>query len=397
MGINGKREYLAAILERYQQATKKQKKKILDEFCAVCEYNRKYAIQLLNGTRKKRQSFRKRRIGRPKKYNDPIILEALKRIWIAMNLPCSKRLKAAIALWLPFYNAQFKTTLSSTQQSLLLSISPSTIDRLMTPLRASARKHGLCTTKPGSLLKQHIPIKTNQWDERRAGFIEADTVAHCGTSVEGMFVYTVNCVDLATTWREQRAVWGKSEKAVLEALKNIEASLPFPILGFDCDNGSEFLNWHIHKYFTKRKRPVQYTRSRPYHKNDNAHIEEKNWTLVRQFIGYQRLAKESLAIQLDELYQSHWRFFVNFFLPSTKLIRKERHGSKIIKIYDSPLTPFQRVILAEDVSLNSKRKLKSIFSSLNPFYLEQQIKSKIKCILSQAEPLPRYIVKQLNS
>jgi hypothetical protein len=391
MGINGKREYLQAILERYHQATKKQKHKILDEFCAVCEYNRKYAIQLLNGRRTKPHRLQKQHRGRPKKYADPTLVIVLRRIWIALNLPCSKRLKAALPLWLPFYALQYHTTLNPKLYDLLLSISPATIDRLMAPIRNSARKQGLCTTKPGSLLKQHVPISTDQWDVTRPGFFEADTVAHCGTSTEGMFVFTVNCIDLATSWREQRAVWGKGERGVLLALKDIERSLPFPLLGFDCDNGSEFLNWSILKYFTIRKRPVQYTRSRPYHKNDNAHIEEKNWTLVRQYIGYQRLAQPCLADQLNELYRSEWRLLMNFFIPSTKLIRKERQGAKIIKVFDPPQTPFQRLIKTSVLSRKIKNNLQNTYSSLNPFSLQQQVSKKIKALLAQADPLPRYV------
>jgi hypothetical protein len=267
----------------------------------------------------------------------------------------------------------------------------------MAPIRNSARKQGLCTTKPGSLLKQHVPISTDQWDVTQPGFLEADTVAHCGTSTEGMFVFTVNCVDLATGWREQRAVWGKGERGVLLALQDIERSLPFPLLGFDCDNGSEFLNWSILKYFTNRKRPVQYTRSRPYHKNDNAHIEEKNWTLVRQYIGYQRLAQPCLADQLNELYRSEWRFLMNFFIPSTKLIRKERLGSKIIKVYDRPQTPLQRLSKTSVLSRKTKKNLQNTYSSLNPFLLQQQVSKKIKALLAQADPLPRYVAKDLLS
>jgi hypothetical protein len=397
MGINSKHEYLQAILERYHQATKKQKHKILDEFCAVCEYNRKYAIQLLNGRRTRLHQLQKQHRGRPKKYTDPILLTVLRRIWITLNLPCSKRLKAALPLWLPFYALQYRTTLSPKHHDLLLSISPATIDRLMAPIRNSARKQGLCTTKPGSLLKQHVPISTDQWDVTQPGFLEADTVAHCGTSTEGMFVFTVNCVDLATGWREQRAVWGKGERGVLLALQDIERSLPFPLLGFDCDNGSEFLNWSILKYFTNRKRPVQYTRSRPYHKNDNAHIEEKNWTLVRQYIGYQRLAQPCLADQLNELYRSEWRFLMNFFIPSTKLIRKERLGSKIIKVYDRPQTPLQRLSKTSVLSRKTKKNLQNTYSSLNPFLLQQQVSKKIKALLAQADPLPRYVAKDLLS
>jgi hypothetical protein len=162
----------------------------------------------------------------------------------------------------------------------------------MTPMREKSRKYGLCITKPGSLLKKHIPIdRSDQWDETRPGFLEADTVSHCGTSMEGMFVFTVNCIDIATGWREQRAIWGKGEYGVLAVIKDIEQKLPLNILGFDCDSGGEFLNWHILKYFKNRKTPLHYTCSCPYHKNDNAHVEEKNWTIVRQYFCYQRLAQ----------------------------------------------------------------------------------------------------------
>jgi len=193
-------------------AGKKEKRAILDEFCKVCDYNRKYAIRLLGRLDTVMVHSGKRQAGRPRKYYDPVVIEVLKRIWTMLNLPCSKRLKAALPSWLPHYEAYYHTTLTQDERSLLNSISSATIDRLMAPMRGKARKYGLCTTKPGSLLKQHIPIATNQWDETRPGFLEADTVAHCGTSMEGMFVFTVNCVDIATGWREQRAVWGKVQK-----------------------------------------------------------------------------------------------------------------------------------------------------------------------------------------
>lgn len=393
METQGKREYLGAIRRRYVLADKKEKRIILDEFCKVCQYNRKYAIRLLSRMDSIMVRPGKRCTGRPKKYHAPAILEVLKRIWTMLNLPCSKRLKAALPLWLPHYESHYRTTLTTDERSLLISISSATIDRLMAPIRNRARKRGLCTTKPGSLLKQHIPIATDQWEESRPGFLEADTVAHCGTSMEGMFVFTVNCIDLATGWREQRAVWGKGERGVLEALKDIEQKLPFPILGFDCDNGSEFLNWHIHKYFTNRKKPVRYTRSRPYHKNDNAHVEEKNWTLVRQYIGYQRLAKQNLAVELNELYSSEWRLFMNFFVPSTKLIDKHRDGALIVKKYDPPKTPFQRLKESPHIPEPTKQELQKLFLTLNPFDLQRHVQKKINNILTQAEPLPRYILK----
>jgi len=390
-----KREYLEAIRSRYHRAGKREKKSILDEFCLVCEYNRKYAIRVLKIVSTKVHKLRIRRCGRPSEYHDPVIFDVLQKIWQVINLPCSKRLKAALPLWLPFYENYFRTTLTTKQTTLLLRISASTIDRLLKPLRASSHKWGLSTTKPGSLLKKHIPIATDQWDESRPGYLEADSVAHCGTSTDGTYVVTINCIDMATGWREQRAVFGKGELGVLKALQDVEKSLPFPIRGFDCDNGSEFLNWHILKYFTNRKRPVKYTRSRPYKKNDNAHVEEKNWTLVRQYIGYQRMALPALADELNELYTSEWRMMMNFFIPSTKLIEKRREGGSIIKRYDTPKTPYQRVSEHPMIAPKTKRMLKQLFESLNPFVLQSAVRKKIKHLVQQAEPLPLYIRKQV--
>lgn len=389
-----KREYLEAIRSRYHRAGKLEKKTILDEFCLVCEYNRKYAIRVLKNVSPKVRQLRRLRPGRPSTYHDPVVFDVLHKIWLVMNLPCSKRLKAALPLWLPYYEQYFKVIVHPRQTKLLMHISASTIDRLLKHLRASSHKWGLSTTKPGSLLKRHIPIAIDQWDESRPGYLEADTVAHCGTSADGTFVFTLNCIDMATGWREQRATFGKGEVGILKALKDVEATLPFKIRGFDCDNGTEFLNWPILKYFTHRKRPVKFTRSRPYQKNDNAHVEEKNWTLVRQYIGYQRMAKPQLAEELNALYRSEWRMMMNFFIPSTKLLSKRREGEHIIKRYDMPKTPYQRVIEHPLINPKTKRRLTQLFESLNPFVLQHAVDKKIKHLTKQAEPLPRYVRKQ---
>jgi hypothetical protein len=203
-------------------------------------------------------------------------------------------------------------------------------------------KHGRSTTKPGTLLRRQIPIKTNQWDETRPGFLEADTVAHCGDTTAGTYVNTVDFVDIATGWTEQRAVFGKGERGVVEQVKDVEQSLPFPLLGFDCDNGSEFLNYHLVRHFAGR--PIAFTRSRAYHKDDNAHIEQKNWTHVRQWLGYERLDRPEAVELLNDLYRTEWRLFHNFFCPSVKLIAKDRIGSKTVRRHDSPKTPYQRII-----------------------------------------------------
>jgi hypothetical protein len=312
-------------------------------------------------------------------YDTETLLVPLKRIWKAANLPCSKRLKAILPEWLRGYVKTYGP-ISQEMAVALLRISPSSIDRMLNPVRAKYTKHGRGTTKPGTLLRKHIQVKTNQWDEFRPGFLEADTVAHCGSSTEGMYANTIDCVDIATGWTEQRAVWGKNYQDVIDQIKDIEQSLPFPIRGFDADNGGEFLNHHLFRYLTERKRPIQFTRSRAYKKDDNAHIEQKNWTHVRQWLGYDRLDSPEAVPLMNELYTSEWRLFLNFFCPSVKLLEKKRVASKIIKRYDKPKTPFRRVLESPDVSDESKRKLKEQYKTLNPFELRKALEVKLKKI-----------------
>jgi hypothetical protein len=250
------------------------------------------------------------------------------------------------------------------------------------PSRSKYKGKGRSCTKPGTLLKKHIPIKTNQWDEKRPGFIEADTVAHCGTSLQGEHVWTLDCVDIATGWTEQRAVFGKGQSGVLDQIKDVERSLPFRLLGFDSDNGNEFLNHYLWKYCVDRKEhPVQFTRSREYHKDDNAHVEQKNWTHVRQWFGYYRLDDPEVVILMNELYRSEWRYFHNFFMPSVKLLSKNRVGSRTIKKHDDPKTPYQRILESEFIDKAVKLKLKSRFLGLNPFNLRKSIEQKLAKIL----------------
>ena len=241
--------------------TRHEKTAILDEFCATCGCHRKHAIRVLKRFKRFTKPKTKRR-GKPPIYQNEAIGKPLKEIWLAANLPCSKRLKAILPIWLPGY-VQLFGQLSPDVTNALLRISPPTIDRLLKPIRIHYTKRGRSTTKPGTLLRKQIPIKTNQWDESRPGFLEADTVAHCGESTSGMYVNTIDFVDIATGWTEQRAVWGKGETAVLEQIKNIEKMLPFPMLGFDCDNGGEFLNYHLHKTFYRKKttRPLHQKQS----------------------------------------------------------------------------------------------------------------------------------------
>lgn len=384
MSPRSKREYLEAVYLRYKRAQRKEKTLILNEFSNNCGYHRKHAIRLLNNFKRFTKPRPKKR-GKPSVYNKTSVFEPLKRIWLAANLPCSKRLKAILALWLPSYAKEFGGLPLDVVKGLF-KISAPTIDRLLKPVRIKYKGRGRATTKPGTLLKKHIPIKTNQWDEAKPGFLEADTIAHCGESLMGNFVYTINFVDIATAWCEQRAVWGKGETGVLEQIKDVENSLPFPLLGFDCDNGSEFLNWHLIKHFTKRDKPVQFTRSRPYHKDDNAHVEQKNWTQVRQWFGYHRIDNPLCVHLMNDLYTQQWSLFHNFFCPSVKLLEKKLVAGKTIKKYDSPKTPYQRLLESRGVTASLKRSLKEQFELLNPFKLRRSIENKLKTIYAHRHP-----------
>jgi hypothetical protein len=380
MSPRSKREYVEAVHRRYKNASRSERTIILNELCATCGYNRKYAIRLLRGF-KRFTKPKPRKRGKPAVYQKDDILVPLRRIWLEANLPCSKRLQVIIPLWLPGYG-QYFGQLSEEVTNALLSISPATIDRLLKPIRIQYKKRGRSTTKPGTLLRNQIPILTNQWNESRPGFLEADTVAHCGESLSGMFAYTIDTVDIATTWTEQRATWGKGETGVLKQIEDIERALPFPLLGFDSDNGSEFLNRTLFKHLTKRKHPVQFTRSRAYHKDDNAHVEQKNWTHVRQWLGYQRLDNPLTVPLLNDLYRREWRTFHNFFCPSVKLLDKQRIGSKTIKRYDSPKTPYQRVLESPYIPQETKNAMTKYLETLNPFLLKKVLEEKLKKISS---------------
>ena len=378
MSPRSKREYRETVYLRYKNATRSEKTAILNEFCATCGCHRKHAIRVLKRFKRFTKPKPKKR-GKPSVYQNEAIINPMKEIWLAANLPCSKRLKVMLPIWLPGYVELFGE-LSTDVINALLRISPPTIDRILKPVRIQYPKRGRSTTKPGTLLRKQIPINTNQWDESRPGFLEADTVAHCGDSTQGMYANTIDFVDIATGWTEQRAVWGKGQTGVLEQIQHIEKNLPFPIRGFDCDNGGEFLNDHLFRHFTNRKQPVQFTRSRSYHKDDNAHVEQKNWTHVRQWLGYDRLDNPDVVAPLNNLYTKEWRLFHNFFCPSVKLIQKERIGSKTVKRHDPPKTPYQRILESPHINEPVKRALTKLLENLNPFLLRKSMDKKLKSI-----------------
>ena len=374
---SARREYLEAIRRRYRKARKKDKKPILDEFCANCGYHRKYAIRLLS----LRPRSRGKKPGAKPVYDSTALLIVLKHIWFATDQMCSKKLKAAILLWLPHYQPEYGL-LPELVKTQLLAISARSIDRLLKPVRARSARHGLCGTKPGTLLKNQICIRTEHWDITQPGFVEADTVAHCGNSLSGDFVWSLTMTDIFSGWTENRATWNKGALGVMAQIENVESMLPFPLLGFDCDNGSEFLNHHLHRYLANRPLPAQFTRSRPYRKNDSAHVEQKNWTHVRQLFGYDRFDKPALVDLMNDLYQHEWSMFQNFFCPTLKLKEKQRVNSKYIKKYHPPKTPCQRLIESVHVPIETKDRLAADFLHINPFVLKKTIQAKLKIIFN---------------
>ena len=373
-----KREYLLAIWERYQRVGRRFKSKILDEFCAVCGYTRKYAIGLLSRKPRRRQC----KPG-PRRRYDGQVLEPLKVIWLAAEQMCSKRLKAALPLWLPFYEQEHGPLVEAVRQKLL-QISAASIDRLLKKERARYRGKGLCGTRPGGLLKHQIPIRTDNDDVDRPGFLEADTVAHCGNSLAGDFIWSITFTDIFCQWTENRATWNKGAEGVLGQVKDVEANLPFELLGFDVDNGSEFLCFHLWRYLLDRPRPVPLTRSRPYRKNDQAHVEQKNWTHVRQLLGYQRLEQPERVPLINELYRT-WGLLHNFFCPNLKLLSKTRKGAKTIRKYSPPQTPYQRLLESKQLSQEQKQKLQTRFQQLNPLQLKREIEQKLKLVLNKVQ------------
>ena len=371
-------DYLKAIHVRYQKVSKPQRSRILDEFCQVCQYNRKYAIRLLNGPAPQKPKTIVRQ-GRRWTYGATAIA-ALSVIWEAAGYPCSARLKALLPLWLPW--AIKHRALTAAVQKQLLTISPATIDRRLKGKKGQLKKRLYGRTKPGTLLKHHIPIKTDCWDVKTPGFTEIDRVSHSGNSASGEFLHSLNVTDIHSTWVESRAVMGKSQIGVLSAMQDIERALPFKLLGIDSDNGSEFINYHLKTFCDQNH--IQLTRGRPYKKDDNAHIEQKNYTHVRKILGYLRYDSQRAQQAINELYQNELRILQNLFLPSMKLNKKTRVGSKLKRQYDKPQTPLERLLACPQADPAKVQQLKRLRDQTDPFELAKRLEQKIERIFAMA-------------
>ena len=374
MGSKGRWEYLKAIYGRYRKAGRKAKKVILSEFCANTGYHRKYAIRLLNGPPpEKRPRPRERRRGRT--YHQEM-LAVLTAVWEAAGYPWSVRLKALLPLWLPWIRKRFRARPEVEKQ--LLKISARQMDRRLKAHKTQRRRRLYGRTKPGYLLKQHIAVKTDRWDVASPGFTEVDLVSHSGNSSSGEFAHSLNVTDMHSTWTESRAVLGRGEEAVQRALNEIATTLPFPLLGVDSDNGSEFINWHLKSWCDQKQ--IQLTRGRPYKKDDNAHIEQKNWTHVRKLLAWDRYDTHEAVAAMNDLYRHELRLWLNLFLPSVKLLKKVRVGSKVRRVYEAARTPFERVKVCPQANLEQVARLEQLRKSLDPFQLSRAIERKLESI-----------------
>ena len=368
-----RRQYLERVRLRYLKGKKKQKTLILDEFCEVCQISRKHAIKLL-GQEIKTKALR----SGPKLIYGENIRRHILILWQAMNRMCSKKMVAAMPIWLNFYFG-----INPEETLLLKRISSSSIDRILAKHREEVRR-GKSGTEP-SLIKNKIPLKLLDEAVLEPGFIEADTVAHCGTSLAGEFINTLTMTDLYSSWTENRAVWKKESLTVMNAIKSIEESLPFTVKGFATDNGNEFLNHDLHSYFFNRKNRVEFVRRRAYKKNDNAHVEQKNWTHVRELFAYDRYDQESQVTWMNDIYQRLWNPLWNFFTPVMKLKTKTRIGGKIIKVHDEPKTPYQRLIDSALLTPEQTLQLQEQYRKLNPFELKKELDEKLKWFFRIAE------------
>jgi len=382
MKTTSRRDYLQKIYQRYRRAGKDQKQHILDEFCTNCGYNRKYAIRLLNGGPPEAKPEKPPRRRRKVSYGAQVI-SILQAVWEAADYPWSVRLKALLPLWMPWIRRQFRP--SSKIEEQLLRISPRAIDYRLRSRKHVLRKRIYGGTKPGTLLKQHIPVKTDRWDVQVPGFTEIDLVSHAGASAEGDCCHSLNLTDIYSTWVETRAVLGKGQEGVRQALEEIRQTLPFPLRGIDSDNGTEFINAHLYAYC--RTRAIQFTRGRPYKKDDNAHIEQKNWTHVRRLLGYVRYDSEAAVKAINDLYTNEVTLFRNLFLPSVKLERKIRVGSRTRRIYGPPQTPFERVCASPASDPERIAELKRQQRELDPFELSRKIQAKLERIFQFSKEL----------
>jgi len=377
--MNERRSIAKVLAGRYRKAGKKEKSQMLDEFVALTGYNRWYAISLLRGHGKTIRVGRTRLVGdlgRSAKraawrIYDATVVEALKKVWAIMDFICGKRLAAILPEMVAILEKHHEIMLDATTRQKLIVISPATIDRLLVGERQKYAVRGRSGTKPGTLLKHQIPIRTfADWNEKEPGFVEIDLVGHDGGVSSGDFCQTLDVTDVASGWTESEAVINKAQVWVFEALKAIRARLPFALQGIDSDNGSEFINAHLLHYCQQEK--ITFTRGRASKKNDGCYVEQKNYSVVRRAVGYARYDTPAQLNLLNQLYR-HLRLYTNYFQPVIKLVKKERTGARVRKTYDRPQTPYQRLLVSPATGKATRKRLQAEYATLNPADLKRQI------------------------
>jgi hypothetical protein len=372
MSLHARRELVLAVFERYRKSNKSDKSRILNEFVEASGYNRKYALELLsarNNPRLRRVEKAAAALVRQRRYG-PELAQPLNQLWKASGGICPKRLMPFLFEFIPAMERGGEVDLCPQVRQKLLSMSIATAERILSQLHRS-HEHGLSTTTAGTLLRHQIPIRTyEEWTEGKPGFFEIDLVAHCGNTVLGEFVHTLTMTDAYTGWTECVAIWNRSRLSVIAAIEIVRKRLPFPLLGIDSDNGSEFINHSLKAYCDEHG--VTFTRSRPYKKNDQCHVEQKNGAVVRPLIGYARYEGEQAAKHLNQMYAVD-RLCVNFFEPSMKLIDKVRTGAKVKKVYDTPKTPWQRLTDSGTLSPDFQQKIQQHYLTLNPAKLRRRL------------------------
>lgn len=370
MDQHSRSELIASYRKRYRRSAKREKGQIINVIVDATGYCRKYVIRALN---KDVSISKKITRTRPSRYGH--LYKILRRIWAASNFLCGKRLKPFLPVLLKSLKHHKEIKLPKEDEALLLAMSAATIDRLLAPARKRIAVKGRGTTKPGTLLKHQIPIRTfADWNEDKPGFMEVDLVAHTDTA-RGEYVNTLNMTDIATGWTVSTAFMGRSERFCVAAIEEVKPLLPFPILGIDSDNGSEFINSHLMRYCVKEH--ITFTRARPSKKNDSAHIEQKNWDVVRKMIGYGKFDNYE-QLDIIKRVESLLAFYQNYFQPSQKLVSKTRIGAKVRKKYDTAQTPAQRLIARKDTPRETKKLLRDTVNQLNPAALLRDINDLIK-------------------
>ncbi len=372
---------------KYLNGNRKRKAKILSSLQTLHGYNRKSAIRLLNRGVNTALTYQKPKKRGPKpRYQDPEFKTTLRKLWSDMEWQCARNMKSVLPRWLPDFEDEYGC-LSEDIRSRLLKVSHSTIDRLLKEFRAKEKWRG--GTRAGSL-KDQILISSNAYRDDRPGHIEVDTVAHCGGDMSGRFMWTFTATDIVTGWTEVRSVWAKGMAPIIEQFSDMRKSFPFPVLSFDSDNGGEFINRAMF-LFLQREGIPQY-RSRAYEKNDNAHVEQKNRTHVRQYLGEMRIDNPEVSEALDSILKNKLSIMKNFFFPTRKLISKTIIAGKAYKVYDSPITPFQRVINSAHIPNEIKIALQTLEQSLKPIKLRKQIRSQLRQVLKFASVTSNYEV-----